>query len=934
MPAVTPADLDPSALITHLGLADQVVDAATRERAVERFRQQGIVLPTFAELADPTRLDQGLTSGVDKDAADARNLFRVHWYNDLVGDRVAVPDHLVLPPALTGVTSPIIVVLGDRFPMITAHKVLAAYACLAPRVITGQLDPTRQRAIWPSTGNYARGGVAISRIMGCRGVAVLPAGMSQERFDWLDRWVADPADIIRTPGTESNVKEIYDACHELAADPDNVVLNQFSELGNHLAHYEVTGRALSHVFEHVEAARPGLRLAAFTSATGSAGTIAAGDRLKEDYGARIVAAEALECPTMLENGFGEHNIQGIGDKHIPLIHNVMSTDVVCAVSDRATDELDVLFNTDEGRAFLVHRKGVDPGLVAALDAPRPLVDLQRAGRHQDGPAPGPGAGRRRHHRGDGRRRALPERAGQDHRPAVRPVVRRARCSGGVRRARRQRRDRRHDRLHRAGSHPDLQPRLLHVGGAAGDPAGGVRGASLAGLLARAAAVPAGLGRPHHGVQRAGGRGSVTGLADGPSNVVGFRCAACGATVDVDTVAPWRCPSATAEDRHHVLHIVRRLAPLRPGAEADPFLAYGAELAWQAFALAHGLTEEAARALVGQVGERVAAVDGHRLHITPFARADALSRALGFSEGGGVWVKDETGNVAGSHKARHLLSILLHVKASEILGLGGREERLVVASCGNAALAAATLAAADRRELEVFVPPWASPAVVDSLHRLRAQVTVCPRRDDDPPGDPCVLRFREAVAAGAVPFSVQGPENALALDGGRTIGWEMAEVLGAGLDRVLVQVGGGALAACVAHAAADAGVHPRLHAVQAEGCAPLARAWARATELGGSPASRWDECMWPWEDEPRSVADGILDDETYDWLGVLEGLEASGGSVVVAPEAAIVEAHQLGVRATGIPASATGTAGLAGLLAIRGEVADDERVAVIFSGIER
>jgi cysteine synthase A len=266
-----------------------------------------------------------------------------------------VPDHVVLPSELTGVESPIIVVFGDRFPMITAHKVLAAYACLAPRVVTGQFDPTRHRAIWPSTGNYARGGIAISRIMASRGVAILPEGMSQERFEWLNRWCENPDDdVIRTYGTESNVKEIYDACNELAKDPGNFILNQFSEFGNHLGHFTVTGRALGHAFETVRAASGrDLRLAAFTSATGSAGTIAAGDRLKDDYGARIVAVEALECPTMLENGFGEHNIQGIGDKHIPLIHNVMNTDVVCAISDVATDELDVLFNAQQGAEYLV-----------------------------------------------------------------------------------------------------------------------------------------------------------------------------------------------------------------------------------------------------------------------------------------------------------------------------------------------------------------------------------------------------------------------------------------------------------------------------------------------------------------------------------------------------------------------------------------------------
>jgi cysteine synthase len=364
---------DAGALAGQLGLVGEVADAGTLERSVQRFRERGIVLPTFAELADPATIPAGrlaALAGVDRDAPDAANLWRVHWHNPIEGRQpgfVELAEHVVLPPALTGVASPVVVVFGDRFPMINAHKVLAAYACLAPRVITGQFDPTRHRAIWPSTGNYARGGVAISRIMASRGVAVLPAGMSRERFDWLDRWVIDPSDVIRTPGSESNVKEIYDACNELALDEANFVFNQFCEFGNHLGHYEVTGRALERVFEHVAAGHPGLRLAAFVSATGSAGTIAAGDRLKDAYGTRIVAAEALECPTMLENGFGEHNIQGIGDKHIPLIHNVMNTDLVCAVSDRATDELDVLFNTEAGRRYLVERRKVPAEVVAVLE---------------------------------------------------------------------------------------------------------------------------------------------------------------------------------------------------------------------------------------------------------------------------------------------------------------------------------------------------------------------------------------------------------------------------------------------------------------------------------------------------------------------------------------------------------------------------------------
>ena len=359
-------------LADQFGLAQAVVDADALERSVERCREHGVVLPTFAQLADPSTVPASVRStlaSVGRDDAHAANLFRVHWHNALDRDDPAwvdVPEHVVLPSSLTGVASPIVVVFGESFPMITAHKVLAAYACLAPRIITGQFDPTRHKAIWPSTGNYARGGVAISRIMGCRGVAILPAGMSQERFDWLDRWIADPADVIRTPGSESNVKEIYDACNELALDDQNFVFNQFCEFGNHLGHYEVTGRALARVFEQVAATRPGLRLAAFTSATGSAGTIAAGDRLKDEYGTAIVAVEALECPTLLENGFGEHNIQGIGDKHVPLIHNVTNTDVVVAVSDRATDELDVLFNSAEGRGYLTRRRGVPEAVESAL----------------------------------------------------------------------------------------------------------------------------------------------------------------------------------------------------------------------------------------------------------------------------------------------------------------------------------------------------------------------------------------------------------------------------------------------------------------------------------------------------------------------------------------------------------------------------------------
>jgi cysteine synthase len=352
------------------GLETTVADRGVYGRAVQRFRDAGIALPTFDELAEPSRIPdkvRAALANVDPDSPHPLNLFRVHWYNDRTRrGTVPTPEHVVLPKSLTGVDAPIIVVFGDRFPMIHAHKVLAAYACLAPRIVTGRFDPTAHRAVWPSTGNYCRGGVAISRIMECRGVAVLPENMSEERFNWLDKWVKQPEDIIRTPGCESNVREIYEECELLEKNPENVILNQFSEYANHLGHYLVTGKALAAVYEAEREKRPSMRLAGFVSATGSAGTIAAGDYLKDLYGSRIVAAEALECPTLLENGFGDHNIQGIGDKHVPLIHNVMNTDLVAAVSDHATDQLGLLFSTDAGREFLARRHQVPRETLEAL----------------------------------------------------------------------------------------------------------------------------------------------------------------------------------------------------------------------------------------------------------------------------------------------------------------------------------------------------------------------------------------------------------------------------------------------------------------------------------------------------------------------------------------------------------------------------------------
>ncbi|MDE0606235.1 MAG: pyridoxal-phosphate dependent enzyme [Acidimicrobiaceae bacterium] len=352
------------------GLLQSVVDPDSYKRSVQRFREADILLPTFAQLADPSTIPgeiRDALNGVGRNEAHPLNLFRVHWYNgwDSSG-QVEVPEHVVLPSELTGVDARIVLVFGNRFPMIGAHKVLAAYSCLVPRVVSGQFDPTRHRAIWPSTGNYARGGIAISRLMQSRGVAVLPENMSKERFDWLDAWVPNPDDVIRTPGSESNVKEIYDACNELEKDPGNFILNQFSEFANHIGHYTVTGRALGHVFESMLADDPQLKLAAVTVASGSAGTLGAGDRLKDDFDAKIVAVEALECPTMLYNGYGEHNIQGIGDKHIPLIHNVMNTDIAAGISDEATDGLNLVFTTDAGKRYLVERLGVGAEIVDQL----------------------------------------------------------------------------------------------------------------------------------------------------------------------------------------------------------------------------------------------------------------------------------------------------------------------------------------------------------------------------------------------------------------------------------------------------------------------------------------------------------------------------------------------------------------------------------------
>ena len=300
-------------------------------------------------------------------------------------------------------------------------------------------------------------------------------------------------------------------------------------------------------------------------------------------------------------------------------------------------------------------------------------------------------------------------------------------------------------------------------------------------------------------------------------------------------------------------------------------------------------------------------------------------------GNDIWIKDETGNVGGSHKARHLVTTLLHLRAAEAVGVapyGTERPTLAIASCGNAAVAAAVLAERVEWPLRVFVPEWADEAVVTILDRLGAVIVPCPRRDDDPPGDPAVLRSREAVAVGALPFTVQGPENTSVLDGGRTLGWELADAPEPP-QRVLIQVGGGAFAACVGW---GLGPGVRLDTVQTEGCAPLERAWRRAANVTGDElGSRWDELMTTWV-APHSAASGILDDETYDWLGDVAVMRASGGHPIVAAESHVLGAHDLAAT-TGIAVSVTGAAGLAGLI-VEPSSAPHERVAVVFSGVAR
>lgn len=336
------------------------------EHAVQRARERNIIIPTFKQQRNPELIPEKIKKELDQIGLwdiHPRNLFRITWKNEPKekGGEFGGVNYMELPSSLTGVPARIIVLVGKWFPT-GAHKVGAAFGCLVPRLVTGQFDPTYQKAVWPSTGNYCRGGAYDSTLLACESVAILPEGMSKERFNWLKSVAGE---VIATPGSESNVKEIFDKCWELRASGEPLVIfNQFDEFGNYLWHYNVTGNAMHEVLQK-ELGEDG-RYAGVCLTTGSAGTIGCGDFLKQKYPtSKVVASEALQCPTLLLNGFGAHRIEGIGDKHVPWIHNVKNSDMVTAIDDDSVVRIMRTFNEPEGKAYLAE-KGVPQNMINKL----------------------------------------------------------------------------------------------------------------------------------------------------------------------------------------------------------------------------------------------------------------------------------------------------------------------------------------------------------------------------------------------------------------------------------------------------------------------------------------------------------------------------------------------------------------------------------------
>ncbi len=347
-------------------MIDLTIDPSALDRAIERAREKIIIIPTFQQQINPALIPDSIKnklSDVGLWDVNPLNLFRITWKNKSVthGGGFGDVNLIEFPSEITGVDARIVAPVGKWFPT-GSHKVGAAFGCLVPRLITGQFDPSTQKAVWPSTGNYCRGGAYDSTLLGCDSVAILPEEMSQERFDWL---ASVAGETIKTPGSESNVKEIFDKCWELReSGEDLVIFNQFDEFGNFLWHYNVTGRALAEILEKIMRPNDEFRGAVYT--TGSAGTIGSGDYLKSLFPAsKIAASEALQCPTLMYNGFGSHRIEGIGDKHIPWIHNVKNTDMVMAIDDEAPMSLIRLFNEPAGKRYLADQ-GVSEQMINSL----------------------------------------------------------------------------------------------------------------------------------------------------------------------------------------------------------------------------------------------------------------------------------------------------------------------------------------------------------------------------------------------------------------------------------------------------------------------------------------------------------------------------------------------------------------------------------------